>query len=115
MVWDSTTGKWSGAKWAISCTTEINPLNDVARDIYDAIVRSYSINNELYVNGAKPEGLNILQQSAADANAAITGVVGAVQDTISSEAKGDLFGNIQNVVTGKMTAEEAVASAIALN
>ena len=55
MVWDSTTGKWSGSKWAISCTTEINPLNDVARDIYDAIVRSYSINNELYVNGAKPE------------------------------------------------------------
>ena len=51
----------------------------------------------------------------ADANAAITGVVGAVQDTITSEAKGDLFGNIQNVVTGKMTAEEAVASAIALN
>ena len=67
------------------------------------------------VNGAKPEGLNILQQSAADANAAITGIVGAVQDTITSEAKGDLFGNIQNVVTGKMTAEDAVASAIALN
>ena len=67
------------------------------------------------VNGAKPEGLNILQQSAADANAAITRIVGAVQDTITSEAKGDLFGNIQNVVTGKMTAEEAVASAIALN
>ena len=67
------------------------------------------------VNGAKPEGLNVLQQSAADANASITGVIGAVQDTITSEAKGDLFGNIQNVVTGKMTAEEAVASAIALN
>ncbi len=67
------------------------------------------------VNGAKPEGLNIIQQSAADANAAITGIVGAVQDTITSEAKGDLFGNIQNVVTGKMTAEDAVASAIALN
>ena len=67
------------------------------------------------VNGAKPEGLNIIQQSAADANAAITGIVGAVQDTITSEAKGDLFGNIQNVVTGKMSPEEAVASAIALN
>ena len=67
------------------------------------------------VNGAKPEGLNIIQQSAADANAAITGIAGAVQDTITSEAKGDLFGNIQNVVTGKMSPEEAVASAIALN
>lgn len=67
------------------------------------------------VNGAKPSGLNALQQSAADANASITGVVGAVQDTITGEAKGDLFANIQNVVTGKMTAEETVESAIKLN
>lgn len=67
------------------------------------------------VNGAKPTGLNELQQSAADANANITGVVGAVQDIITGEAKADLFGNVQNVVTGKMTAEDAVASAIALN
>ncbi len=65
-------------------------------------------------NGASPSGLNPLQQSAA-ANANITGVIGAVQDTISGEAKTDLFGNVQNVVTGAMTAEEAVASAIALN
>lgn len=67
------------------------------------------------VNGAKPEGLNELQQSAADANAKITGVVGAVQDIITGEAKSDLFANIQNVVTGAMTAEDAVASAIKLN
>lgn len=66
-------------------------------------------------NGAAPSGLNPLQQSAADANANITGVVGAVQDTITSEAKMDLFGNVQNVVTGAMSAEDAVASAIALN
>lgn len=65
------------------------------------------------VNGATPAGLNTIQQSAADAN--ITGVVGAVQDTITAEAKGDLFGNIQKVVTGQMTAEEAVASAMKLN
>lgn len=67
------------------------------------------------INGASPEGLNALQQSAADANANITGVVGAVQDAITSEAKTDLFGNVQNVVTGAMTAEDAVASAVALN
>ena len=67
------------------------------------------------VNGAKPEGLNLLQQSAADANANIIGVVGAVQDVITGEAKGDLFSNVQNVVTGKMTAEEAVESAMKLN
>ena len=66
-------------------------------------------------NGASPAGLNEIQQSAADANGAITGVVGAVQDTITSECKTDLFANVQNVVTGAMTAEDAVNSAIALN
>ena len=66
-------------------------------------------------NGASPSGLNPLQQAAADANANITGVIGAVQDTITGEAKADLFANVQNVVTGKMSAEDAVASAIALN
>ena len=66
-------------------------------------------------NGASPSGLNALQQAAADANANITGVIGAVQDAVSSECKADLFANVQNVVTGKMTAEEAVSSAIALN
>ena len=66
-------------------------------------------------NGASPAGLNELQQSAADANGAITGVIGAVQDTITSECKTDLFANVQNVVTGSMTAEDAVSSAIALN
>lgn len=66
-------------------------------------------------NGASPAGLNSLQQSAADANSKITGVVGAVQDTITSECKTDLFANIQHVVTGEMSAEDAVASAIALN
>lgn len=67
------------------------------------------------VNGATPAGLNTIQQSAADANIHITGVVGAVQDAISSEAKSDLFANIQKVVTGQMTAAEAVESAIRLN
>ncbi|MBD5084967.1 MAG: extracellular solute-binding protein [Clostridiales bacterium] len=66
-------------------------------------------------NGASPSGLNELQQSAADANGAITGVIGAVQDTITSECKTDLFGNVQNVVTGAMSAADAINSAIALN
>ncbi len=66
-------------------------------------------------NGASPSGLNPLQQAAADANANITGVIGAVQDTVTGECKADLFANVQNVVTGKMSAEDAVNSAIALN
>lgn len=67
------------------------------------------------VNGAVPTGLNTIQQSAADAIVELTDVVGAVQDAISSEAKSDLFVNIQKVMMGQMTAAEAVESAIRLN
>ena len=38
-----------------------------------------------------------------------------VQDTITAEAKGDLFANVQKVVSGQMTAAEAVESAMKLN
>ncbi len=67
------------------------------------------------VNGATPSGLNALQQSAADCNANVTGVVGAVQDTITPEARADLFANIPKVVTGQITAAAAVESAMRLN
>ncbi len=66
-------------------------------------------------NGAKPAGLNPLQQSAADANANVSAIAGAVQDLLTAEARGDLFANVQNIVTGKITAEEAVAAALKLN
>ena len=64
------------------------------------------------VDGASPEGLNILEQSAAAVNAHLTGVTGAVQDSITPEAKSELFASIQKVVTDRMTAEEAVRAAI---
>lgn len=67
------------------------------------------------IDGAKPVGLNALEQSAADTNAQLTQVSPAVQDTISAEAKSTLFTSIQKVVTGQMTAEQAVASAIQRN
>ena len=67
------------------------------------------------IDGADPVGLNALQQSAAEANTNITGIVGAVQDEISAEAKSELFADIQKCVTGQMSAEEAVEAAIRLN
>lgn len=67
------------------------------------------------IDGASPVGLNGLQQSAAETNACITGIVGAVQDLISGEAKSELFADIQRCVTGQMRAEEAVEAAIRLN
>lgn len=66
-------------------------------------------------NGATPAGLNSLQQSAADANGKVTSVAAPVQDSISKEARGELFANVQKVVTGTMTAEEAVTAALKLN
>ena len=40
---------------------------------------------------------------------------GAVQDLLTAEARGSLFANVQNIVTGKITAEDALAAALALN
>lgn len=67
------------------------------------------------IEGASPVGLNSLEQSAAETNAQLTRVSPAVQDAISAEAKSTLFTNIQKVVTGQMTAEKAVATAIQRN
>lgn len=67
------------------------------------------------INGATPAGLNSLQQSAADANTSITGFAAAVQDAISGEAKSELFASIPKVVTGQMSAADAVEAAMRLN
>ena len=63
-------------------------------------------------NGASPEGLNVLQQSAADMCAGATSLVGAVQDKLSAEARADLFANVKNIVADKITAAEAIESAL---
>ena len=67
------------------------------------------------MNGAKPAGLNPLQQSAADTNGNVSAIAGAVQDLLTAEARGSLFANVQNIVTGKITAEDALAEALKLN
>ena len=67
------------------------------------------------IDGASPTGLNAIQQTAAETNAHITGIVESVQDAISIEAKSELFADIQKVATGQMSAEAAVEAAIQLN
>ena len=74
-----------------------------------------SANGKTFTVGAVPENLNALEQSAADCNAALTGVVGAVQDRMSAAAKDYLFTNIRRVVTGKITPEKAIEAALKLN
>ena len=90
-----------------------------AVDGADAVEKYNSLKPDLVlmdITMPNMDGLEALKAiRAADANANITGVIGAVQDTITPEAKADLFANVQNVVTGAMTAEDAVASAIAVN
>ena len=67
------------------------------------------------VGGVETSGLNSLQRSAADVNVHLTGLAGAVQDTLPGEVKMALFSNLQRVVTGQMTAAEAVEAAMHLN
>jgi raffinose/stachyose/melibiose transport system substrate-binding protein len=66
-------------------------------------------------NGATPSGLNEIQQSAADMCGGVTSLVGAVQDSLTQEARGDLFANVKNIVTGDMAPADAITSALALN
>ena len=82
----------------------------------DEVVASFATTELTALRRDPPrEQLDPLRRSAAETLAAATSLIGAVQDTISSEARSVLFANIQNVVTGKMTAQEAVAQAMALN
>ena len=65
-------------------------------------------------NGVIPaDSLDSLQKSAIAMCAGATSVVGAVQDKLTAEQRGDLFANVKNIVTGKITAPEAIDSALA--
>ena len=66
-------------------------------------------------NGTVGSGLNDIQREAAEALNRVTGMAGAVQDTISGEAKSRLFESIPRVVTGQLGAAEAVEQAMKLN
>lgn len=61
-----------------------------------------------------PSDANSLIQDALVMTKGSTGVAGATQDGLSANARGDLFSNVKNIVTGSMTAEEAVESALSI-
>ncbi len=67
-------------------------------------------------NGTTPPAdADALVNAALEMTKGSTGIAPAVQDKLSSEARADLFANIKNIVTGKITAAEAIDAAIALN
>lgn len=63
----------------------------------------------------KLPGPNVLYESAAQTNGGVTTYVGAVQDAIAGEARSLLFASIPDVVTGKLSAHDAVERAMRLN
>lgn len=91
-------------------------MSFVSRLTSDEVVAAFATTELTALKNSPPQGeLDPLRQSAADALEGATSPTGAVQDRISSEARSCLFSNIQNVVTGKMTAQEAVTAAMARN
>ncbi len=60
------------------------------------------------------EDMDSLQAQAAAVIDGATSIVGAVQDLLTTEARGELFAGVKNIVTGRITAEEAVARCIAI-
>lgn len=80
------------------------------------VIRSFVTTEMTALKQEMPqEGLNPLEQAAADAKKGTTALIGSVQDTISSEARSSLLGSIQKVVTGEMTAKEALETALQFN
>lgn len=79
-----------------------------------AVLNNGTLAEHLTVPRLDAQG-RLIRDAVAETNAHITGIVGAVQDMISGEAKGELFADIQKCATGQMSAEEAVEAAIRLN
>lgn len=82
----------------------------------DAVIEQF-VTTETTALAAPPASAdgNSLYRSAAQMNAAVTKYVGAVQDALSGEARSSLFSNIPNIVTGRISARDAVEQAMRLN
>ena len=66
-------------------------------------------------NGAIPAAdATQLDKDAIAMTKGATGISAATEDGLKQEARADLFGNIKNIVTGKMTAAEALDHALAI-
>lgn len=83
----------------------------------DAVVSTfatYSAATPLKNGVVQPEDLDSLQTQAIEVIEGATSIVGAVQDMLTTDARGELLSNVKNIMTGKVTAEEVVNSCIAI-
>lgn len=67
-------------------------------------------------NGVIPSGedLDMLAESTLAMTKGCTAMVPATQDSLKPAARDALFRNISNVVTGKITAEQAIEDCLAM-
>lgn len=66
-------------------------------------------------NGTTPPAeTDALINAALAMTKGATGVVGAVQDSLNPNARGEMFSQIKNIVTGAVTAEEVIDSVLAI-
>lgn len=84
----------------------------------DNVVASYNPTamNAL-VEGTPSEGrtFNSLETTALEVNAGATGIAGAAQDLLDQGPRDALFASVKDVVTGNITAEEAIETALGLS
>lgn len=83
----------------------------------DEVVSAFGVTSVTALkNGTiAPDNVDSMTSRAVELMKELTATVPAVQDQLTETARKALFADIQNVVTGKTTAEKAVASALAQN
>ena len=62
----------------------------------------------------QPATASVLELDALIMTKGATGIAEATEDGFTADQRGDLFGNVKNIVTGGMTAEEAIDHAISV-
>lgn len=83
----------------------------------DEVVSAFGVTNVTALKNGTivPDNVDSMTKRAIDLMQELTATVPAVQDQLTETARKALFADIQNVVSGKMTAQQAIASALDKN
>lgn len=83
----------------------------------DEVVSAFGVTNVTALkNGTiAPDNVDSMTQTVIDMMKELTATVPAVQDKLTETARKALFADVQNVVSGKLTAEQAVQAALDKN
>lgn len=83
----------------------------------DEVVSAFGVTNVTALKNGTivPDNVDSMTKRAIELMQELTATVPAVQDQLTETARKALFADIQNVVSGKMTAQQAIASALDKN